>query len=76
MARFFMSAICSNSVLGRVKLSRTTLTFFSLAGLAAGLVAAFTALGAAAGWVLGVDLVAGRFFAAAFEGVCAMVCMP
>lgn len=34
MARFFMSAICSNSVLGRVKLSRTTLTFFSLAGFA------------------------------------------
>ncbi len=34
MARFFISVICSNSVLGRVKLSRTTLTFFSLAALA------------------------------------------
>ena len=35
MARFFISLICINSVLGRVKLSRTTLTFFSLAALAA-----------------------------------------
>ena len=34
MARFFISVICSNSVLGSVKLSRTTLTFLSLAALA------------------------------------------
>jgi hypothetical protein len=34
MARFFIASICSNSVLGSVKLSRTTLTFLSLAGLA------------------------------------------
>ncbi len=34
MARFFISVICSNSVLGSVKLSRTTLIFFSLAALA------------------------------------------
>ena len=33
-ARFFISAICVNSGLGMVKLSRTTLTFFSLAALA------------------------------------------
>ena len=61
IARFFMSVICRNSVLGRVKLSRTTLTFFSLTGLAGvdfagsalavlltGLTEAFTA-----GWVTG-----------------------
>lgn len=34
MARFFMVSICNNSTLGSVKLSRTTLTFLSLAGLA------------------------------------------
>ena len=34
MARFFISVICSNSVLGSVKLSRTTLIFFSLGALA------------------------------------------
>jgi hypothetical protein len=34
MARFFISVIFSNSVLGSVKLSRTTLIFFSLGALA------------------------------------------
>ncbi len=43
MARFFMSAICVNSDLGMVKLSRTTLTFFSLTGLALGAAGALTA---------------------------------
>ncbi len=33
IARFFISVICSNSVLGNVKLSRTTLIFFSLTTL-------------------------------------------
>ena len=33
-ARFFMSPIWSNSVLGMVKLSRTTLSFLSFRGLA------------------------------------------
>lgn len=49
-ARFFISPICSSSVLGMVKLSRTTLTFLSfkgLAGLGAGLVTL--------GWVLVAD---------------------
>lgn len=38
-----MSAICVNSDFGMVKLSRTTLTFFSLAGLAFGAAGALTA---------------------------------
>lgn len=37
-----MSAICANSDFGMVKLSRTTLTFFSLAGLALGAAGALT----------------------------------
>jgi hypothetical protein len=35
--------------------------------------ATFTALGAAAAWVV---LVTGRFCAAVFDGVCAILCMP
>ncbi len=43
-ARFFISPICSSSVLGMVKLSRTTLTFLSFKGLA-GLVAGLFTVG-------------------------------
>lgn len=57
MARFFISPICSSSVLGRVKLSRTTLAFFSLAGLTKGL--AVAVLLGAVGLVAGLALVLG-----------------
>jgi hypothetical protein len=63
MARFFISVICSSSVLGRVKLSRTTLTFFSLAtlaGAAAFFLLAVLACGALAGLVLALVGAAGE----------------
>ena len=66
-ARFLDSPICRSSLLGMVKLSRTTLTFLSFkgfAGLAAGRGAAFFVLtGAVAGAVTGLLVLAG---AAAF----------
>jgi hypothetical protein len=48
-ARFFISPICSSSVLGMVKLSRTTLTFLSFNGLV-GLVACLFTVGLVLGF--------------------------
>ena len=41
-ARFFISPICKSSILGMVKLSRTTLTFLSFRGLAVAVPVALT----------------------------------
>ncbi len=51
-ARFFISPICSSSVLGMVKLSRTTLTFLSFKGFA-GADACFLSVGLEAGLAAG-----------------------
>lgn len=63
-ARFLDSPICSNSFLGMVKLSRTTLTFLSFkdfAGLAAGLVTAvLTCTGAVTVAVVFAEVLAGE----------------
>lgn len=74
-ARFFISPICSSSVFGMVKLSRTTLTFLSFNGLVGlvaclftvGLVLGFgdTVLADFAGAVAG-DLATGLAFLTAF----------
>lgn len=74
-ARFFISPICSSSVLGMVKLSRTTLTFLSFNGLV-GLVACLFTVGLVLGFgdtvladfagVVAGDLATGLAFLTAF----------
>lgn len=78
-ARFFISPICSNSALGMVKLSRTTLTFLSFNGFA-GVEACFFTAGLVAGLTagfFGTGLVAwvweGTLVGAAFTGVTAFL---